>query len=334
MRRLAGIAGVAAFSRRIRARSRSHAAQTPPGRARRRSARRAAARQSTRSGRAAGRLLPRVPSRDARTRSIDEILDGLEDPYTDYLTPEEYEDLQRRTAASYSGVGLTVGPSKGGLVVKDAQAGPAREAGINRGDRIVSIDGHGVRRLPFDRSLELLKGKEGTSVSSRAPAARGGAPLHRRALRHRAAGGPLAARDDGTDARVRPGALVPRQPTAAIETRVAQARRRGAEGVVLDLRGNPGGLLSQAVGTVSLFLEEGVVCVTEGVHHGGASVRGDGTARRSPTSRSSSSSTSAARARPRSSRPRSTITTAPFVGGRPSGRRPSSRFARSRTATR
>ncbi len=96
--------------------------------------------------------------------SVDAIISGLEDPYTDYLTADEYEDLQQRTARSYSGVGLTVGRSKAGLIVKEALAGPAKAAGIMPGDRIVSIDGHSVKRLPFQRSLDLLKGEEGTTV--------------------------------------------------------------------------------------------------------------------------------------------------------------------------
>jgi len=96
--------------------------------------------------------------------TISEILDRLGDPYTEYLTPEAYQSLQNRTARSYSGVGLTVGPAEGGLIVTSALAGPAREAGIRKGDVIVSIDGRPVHGLPFERSLGLIKGEEGTLV--------------------------------------------------------------------------------------------------------------------------------------------------------------------------
>jgi carboxyl-terminal processing protease len=211
-----------------------------------------------------------ISTRTLEQRSVDAIIEGLDDPYTDYLTADEYEDLQRRTARSYSGVGLTVGHSKQGLIVKEALAGPARQAGIKRGDRIVSIDGHSVKRLPFRRSLELLKGEEGTSVTVTVRRPR------EEELRFRVERSAIAlpaVRSHLVKSRKRSLGYVRvlsfRVSTEdAIANRVHRLLRKGAEGIVLDLRGNPGGLLSQAVGTVSLFLEDGVVCVTEGVHHG------------------------------------------------------------------
>jgi carboxyl-terminal processing protease len=211
-----------------------------------------------------------ISSRTLERRSIDAIIDGLDDPYTDYLTAGEYEDLQRRTARSYSGVGLTVGRSKRGLIVKQALAGPAREAGIKRGDRIVSIDGHSINRLAFRRSLELLKGEEGTSVSLTVRRPREEElrfRVERSAIALPAVRSRLVTTRHRTLAHVR--VLSFRVSTVDnVENRIHRLVKRGAEGVVLDLRGNPGGLLSQAVGTVSLFLDEGVVCVTDGIHHG------------------------------------------------------------------
>ena len=96
--------------------------------------------------------------------SVAGMVEALDDPYTEYLTPEEYGALQNATARSYSGVGLTVGPSKDGLVVTSALRGPARDAGIRRGDVIVSIDGVPADKVAFERSLFLIKGEEGTNV--------------------------------------------------------------------------------------------------------------------------------------------------------------------------
>jgi carboxyl-terminal processing protease len=202
--------------------------------------------------------------------SIDAIIAGLEDPYTDYLTADEYEDLQRRTAQSYSGVGLTVGRSKTGLIVKEALAGPAKAAGIKPGDRIVSIDGHSVRRLPFLRSLELLKGEEGTTVQLIVRRPREDElrfTVERSAIALPAVRSQMVVQNGRKLAHVR---VLSFRVNAVdgVANRVRRLVNHGAEGVVLDLRGNPGGLLAQAVDTVSLFLEDGVVCVTEGVHHG------------------------------------------------------------------
>ena len=64
--------------------------------------------------------------------TVDGILDGLEDPHTEVLTASEFENLRDRTDGTYSGIGLTVGPASGGLVVTSAYPGPAKSAGISR----------------------------------------------------------------------------------------------------------------------------------------------------------------------------------------------------------
>ena len=222
----------------------------------------------------------RIPADVLRRRKIEAIVSGLRDPYTEYLAPAEYAALKARTARGYGGVGLTVRPGRGYLVVKAAMPGPARAAGIRRGDRIVSIDGHRVRRLPFDRSLALIKGREGTTVRLTVRRPREGtlSVTVKRTEIELAAVRARLVRVGGTNlAHVR--VLSFRAHTVADLTRETKALlARGAKGVVLDLRDNPGGLLSQAVGTVSLFLESGVVCVTEGVHRGRDTYRVSGRA--------------------------------------------------------
>ena len=206
-----------------------------------------------------------VPASVLARRSVRGVMAGL-DPYSEYLSPRAYEALQDRTARSYSGVGLTVRPGNGGLIVKGALQGPARDAGVRSGDRIVMIDGTRVRRLPFHRSLELIKGEEGTTVrlTVRRPhegilvfrVTRSEIEVHAAQSRLLAAGGKKLGY-------VRIGSFRA-NAEEEVERRTSRLLRRGAKGLVLDLRGNPGGLLSQAVATVSLFVEKGVVCVTEG----------------------------------------------------------------------
>jgi carboxyl-terminal processing protease len=211
-----------------------------------------------------------VPSTILAGDTVDEILDSLHDPYTDYLTPREYAALNSRTASSYAGVGLTLRPGKGGLLVKTALQGPAREAGVRPGDLIVQIDGRGVHRMPFDRSLELFHGEQGTTVKLTIRRPREGTiefTVERDDIALPAVRARLLKRWGGKVGYLK---LLSFRANAAeaVAARVEGLRKRGAEGIVLDLRGNPGGLLSQAVGTVSLFVEDGLVCVTEGVHHG------------------------------------------------------------------
>jgi carboxyl-terminal processing protease len=208
-----------------------------------------------------------VPPSVLARNSIDGILLALDDPYTDYLTPAEYDALRDRTDDAYSGIGLTVEPGRHGLIVRDAVAGPAREAGIRRGDRIVSIDGRQIRSLPFDRSLRLIRGAEGTLV--RLTIARPREGTFELTVRRSRIELP-AVRSRMLRGRIGYIRVLSFRASAveAIESRAATLLDEGARGLVLDLRGNPGGLFSQAVGTVSLFLADGVVCSTDGAHQG------------------------------------------------------------------
>jgi len=200
-------------------------------------------------------------------KTIPELLDALDDPNTEYLSAAEYSSLKNRTARSYSGVGLTVEPSRAGLVVTSALKGPARDAGVRPGDIIVRIEGRPAGKLTFDQSLNLIKGEKGTVVH-------------------------LMVRRKDTRARftvVRSDVAVPSLSSRLVRYQGARlgyvrllsfpdssAQRvhdatqalvdRGAKGIVLDLRDNPGGLLTEAVRTTSVFLDKGVVCTVSGLH--------------------------------------------------------------------
>jgi carboxyl-terminal processing protease len=200
--------------------------------------------------------------------TVTSLLRELGDPNTDFLTANEYETLKKRTARSYAGVGLTVEPSRAGLVVTSALPGPARAAGVRRGDIIVRINGQPAADLTFEQSLNLIKGEKGTVVHLTLRRSDGGRrrltvvrqeialpSLRARLLRfHGAKLGyvRLMGFPDSTAERLREAA--------------ASLVKRGAKGIVLDLRDNPGGLLTEAVRAVSIFLEDGVVCTIAGLH--------------------------------------------------------------------
>ena len=199
--------------------------------------------------------------------TIDGLLRKLDDPNTDYLTATEYEALKSRTSRSYSGVGLTVEPSRAGLVVTSALNGPARAAGLRRGDIIVRIEGRPAGKLTFEQALNLVKGEQGTVVHL--IARREHRRLHFTVVRRELPVPTLRARV----VRFRGAKLgyirllsFPDSTAERLDEMVDSLVHRGVEGVVLDLRDNPGGLLSQAVRTVSVFLDEGVVCTISGLH--------------------------------------------------------------------
>jgi carboxyl-terminal processing protease len=201
--------------------------------------------------------------------TVDGILDGLEDPHTEVLTAAEFESLRDRTDGTYSGIGLTVGPASGGLVVTSAYPGPAKSAGIEPGDVIVRIDGAIVADKPFESALTLIKGQPGTVVRLRVRRPPQKAAFDVEVVRKEIAVPPISARlmrvKNQKVAYIRIfsfSADAADQVTATTKRLVA----KGATGAIIDLRDNPGGLLSQAVDVASIFIADGVVCRTAGLH--------------------------------------------------------------------
>jgi carboxyl-terminal processing protease len=209
-----------------------------------------------------------VPERVLYEPTIGGILRELGDPYTDYLTPAEYAALRNRTARSYTGVGLSVAPSKGGLLVTSTYGGPARKAGIRRGDLIVRIQGRPAGGLSFEQSLSLITGEKGTLVRLTVKRPRQGT-IHFALVRQEIDVPSV----DGRLVKVRGAELgyvrlvsFPAGSAGRLEKATRRLVRQGAKGLIVDLRDNPGGLISQAIETVSLFVEKGVVCTTAGLH--------------------------------------------------------------------
>jgi carboxyl-terminal processing protease len=199
--------------------------------------------------------------------TIPAVLDALGDPNTEYLTAAEYTSLKNRTARSYSGVGLTVEPSRAGLVVTSALHGPARDAGMRPGDVIIRIEGHPAGRLTFDQSLNLIKGEKGTVVHL--TVRRRGERQSFTVMRSDVAVPSLTSRlvtYKGTKIGYLRLVSFPDSSAQRVHDATEKLIDRGAKGVILDLRDNPGGLLTEAVRTTSVFLDRGVVCTVAGLH--------------------------------------------------------------------
>jgi carboxyl-terminal processing protease len=152
--------------------------------------------------------------------------------------------------------------------VTSALRGPAREAGIRKGDVIVSIDGEQAGKLPFDRSLALIKGETGTLVRLTVRRPRRGT-IDFTVMRRDIDVPPISARMMKVGktklAYVRVFAF-PDGAAEQIERATTRLVEQGARGAVVDLRDNPGGLFAQAVSSASVYLEDGIVCRTDGVH--------------------------------------------------------------------
>jgi carboxyl-terminal processing protease len=200
------------------------------------------------------RMLPKAV---IAQRSVPALIASLHDRYTTYLTPAEYRAARRAYVGGYSGIGVLVLPGPGGLLVRRTVKGPARIAGIKPGDMILTVDGANTAGLSFHEAIGRILGRAGSRVSLRVR--RHDHTLAFSLVRRRFRLQPVHARLDGRIGVIRISAFsrgAARLTTAAVK----QLREHGATSLVLDLRGDPGGLLSEAVGVASLFL------------HGGASI--------------------------------------------------------------
>lgn len=212
------------------------------------------------------------PERMLRS-GFEELFNHL-DPYSRYLTPEEAQGARARRIGQV-GLGLRLAAGRGDDVVLAAitSGGPAAEAGLRLGDRVLAIDGQPISGRDLARAATLLEGPAGTEVLLRLQRPAGGRRFEARLLRSLLAPETVHVelRDEilwlqlenfssATDRNVM-AALVEHFRTGS-----GAGRPRRARGVVLDLRGNRGGLLGQAVAVAGAFLPGGVVARTAGRH--------------------------------------------------------------------
>ncbi|MDQ3538828.1 MAG: S41 family peptidase [Actinomycetota bacterium] len=196
--------------------------------------------------------------------AVDGMLRALDDPYAQYFDSDEFAEFSDALDGEFSGVGLVLeeGP-QGVRIVSVLDGTPAAEAGITEGERIVSVDGSDVSDKPINVIVERVKGEAGTDVTL--GLAGGPRGRHEVTLTRRQIDAPnIEARqlEDGT------GYVRLLQFTGgvgdAVRREVEQLVAEGASGIVLDLRGNPGGLLPEAISVASIFIEDGpIVSVQE-----------------------------------------------------------------------
>jgi carboxyl-terminal processing protease len=208
----------------------------------------------------------RVGSGELDNASIEGMIDALRHRYHDrfshYLDPKSVGQFESETSGQFSGIGLTViGVKGGGLRVASVFPGtPARKAGLERGDQIVAADGKSLRGRSKDAAVALIRGTPGTTVSLRVVPAGGGNAstlrVKRAEVRVPAVKGMIRRADGDKVAYVR-FATFSEGAHGELREAVDRLYQGGAQGLVLDLRGNGGGLLDEAVLSASVFLHKG-----------------------------------------------------------------------------
>ena len=200
------------------------------------------------------------------TGAIEGMLASL-DPHSGYLTEDAYQELQTETEGRFGGLGLEITMRNGLLtVVSPIEGTPAFRAGVQPGDQIVGIDDQPTEEMSLTDAVKRLRGPRGSSVTI----------LVRRKGRDKLLTFTIV-RDVIEISSVRayvlePGFLYVRiaqfqdrtSGNLAAAVKKNQPKAGSFKGVVLDLRNNPGGLLSQAVNVSDLFLDSGLIVYTDG----------------------------------------------------------------------
>jgi carboxyl-terminal processing protease len=189
----------------------------------------------------------------------------LGDPYTELLTPADRAAFLRNTAGRYSGVGMLLTPPVDGYVTVDKvyPNTPAASRGVREGDRITAIDGTSVRHWSLDRVQAKLLGETGTLVQVQFQ--RTGVP---QPIAHHFARAEIHVSSVPFSLMLSEGVgYVPvtqfgEQTAADVARAVQSLQRQGANGLVLDLRGNPGGIVGEAFAMANLFLPQGKLLLT------------------------------------------------------------------------
>ncbi|MFQ5414907.1 MAG: S41 family peptidase [Phycisphaerae bacterium] len=211
-------------------------------------------------------------------RLVDGAIRGMMqalDPYSGYVAPDELADFRRRRMGEYTGIGVELGMRDGALtVIAPIDGSPAAHAGAAAGDVIRSIDGVPVRGMSVFDVDALLHGAPGTRVvlSVRRRGVDGTVPLTitRGVVRWRTVRGCRRSASGGWEYMLDPrrrigyvrisdfGERVSREFDAALNALHAA----GAEGLIIDLRFNPGGLMAEAVKLVDRFVRDGLIVST------------------------------------------------------------------------
>ena len=196
------------------------------------------------------------------------MLASLDDPYTRFLDPREFKEMQIDTSGELSGVGIQLSLDKDTkelVVVSPIEGSPASRAGVQPKDVIVSIDGKTTKGMSTEDAVKLIRGQAGTSVKLQLR--RSGKVVESALVRERIELHAVDSRVNAGPNGTRIGYIRLKQFNANAAKDMAAALKelesKDVQGYVLDLRSNPGGLLMASIAIARQWLDEGVIVSTK-----------------------------------------------------------------------
>lgn len=200
--------------------------------------------------------------------SLRGMVEGLDDRFSNYLTPQQTKEFEQSVQGRFEGVGMNVDRDRRGLRVLNVFDGsPAARGGIEKGDFITEVDGRSIAGLSADLATARIKGPAGSQVTLEVVDPETFEPRTLKLRRARIDIPNVTGRTVGRDGRklgIVELATFSEGAHGQVQKAVNRQLRRGAEGILLDLRGNGGGLLQEAVLVGSVFIEDGLIVSTKG----------------------------------------------------------------------
>jgi carboxyl-terminal processing protease len=209
-----------------------------------------------------------VEEDDFEDASVRGIVRALDDRFSHYFSPEETAQFEQSISGEFDGVGMSVEESPRGLLVLNVFEGsPAERSGITDGDIVTEVNGQSIAGQSADIATAKIKGQPGTSVeltvSDPETDRQRTVELERQRIEVPAVESELV-EQGGTTLGVVELLTFTQGAHGAMREAIDELDQDGAEGIVLDLRGNGGGLLTEAVLVASQFIEDGEIVTTEG----------------------------------------------------------------------
>ncbi|MFA5065439.1 MAG: S41 family peptidase [Dehalococcoidia bacterium] len=183
---------------------------------------------------------------------------AVDDPYTEFFSPQSFESTMIDLTGLYQGIGAYIGKKDNQIIIISAMPGsPAEEAGLKSGDMILKIDGQSTAQLNTTEASQKIRGQAGTDVVLLVYREGDKEPFEQKITRREIKLDSVKFEMRGDLAYIRiQQFIVP--TTGDFKKALMEANRQGAKGIILDLRDNPGGLLSEAVDVASQFLTRGI----------------------------------------------------------------------------
>ncbi len=200
--------------------------------------------------------------------AIKGMLSSLDDPYTRFLDPKDFHEMRIDTSGELTGIGIQLSldtKTNNLVVISPIEGTPAFNAGIKPNDIIISIDGKDATGMDIDSAVKLIRGKKGTSVTL--GILRGEQSLEIPLIRTRIEIRSVISRINSTQDNIKIGYIRLKQFNANASKEMRDAiidlEKKNPSGYVLDLRGNPGGLLEASIQIARHWIDDGIIVSTK-----------------------------------------------------------------------